>query len=227
MLADTLGCGVPVSSVGSGSGSSASSGGSRGKGKKVTPMRCKCGATEASVPIPPLHGVRCSTEIYTRGCHWFPRMFASSEHACDQWHFFRVSTPLTGWHCKLRPNTEGQHPQPLWQRSVNVFAMSAAFARGQIEGAHVLLPQHVCTSNPTSRMATSFIHLLTLSTLITMASPPPQSNSVADILHPHHYDVTHRHSPIQLLTLSTLITMTSCPTKSNSVANTLPPFALL
>jgi len=36
-----------------------------------------------------------STEIYTRGCHWIPRMFASSEHACDQWHSSRVSTPLT------------------------------------------------------------------------------------------------------------------------------------
>jgi hypothetical protein len=27
--------------------------------------------------------------------------------ACDQWHFSRKSTPLTGYHCKLRPNTEG------------------------------------------------------------------------------------------------------------------------
>jgi hypothetical protein len=26
-------------------------------------------------------------------------------HACDQWHFSRVSTPLTGWHCKFRLNT--------------------------------------------------------------------------------------------------------------------------
>jgi hypothetical protein len=28
-------------------------------------------------------------------------------HACDQWHSSRVSTPLTGWHCKLRTNTAG------------------------------------------------------------------------------------------------------------------------
>jgi hypothetical protein len=37
--------------------------------------------------------VRCafSTEIYARGCRWS-----------------RVFTPLTGWHTKLRPNTEGQ-----------------------------------------------------------------------------------------------------------------------
>jgi hypothetical protein len=28
-------------------------------------------------------------------------------YACDQWHASRVSTPLTGLHCKLRPNTEG------------------------------------------------------------------------------------------------------------------------
>jgi hypothetical protein len=34
-------------------------------------------------------------------------MLASSEHACDQWHSSRKSTPLTGWYCKSRPNTEG------------------------------------------------------------------------------------------------------------------------
>jgi hypothetical protein len=28
--------------------------------------------------------------------------------ACDQWHSSRVFAPLTGWHCKLRPNTEGR-----------------------------------------------------------------------------------------------------------------------
>jgi hypothetical protein len=34
-------------------------------------------------------------------------MLAWSEQACDQWHSSRVFTPLTSWHCKLRPNTEG------------------------------------------------------------------------------------------------------------------------
>jgi hypothetical protein len=29
-------------------------------------------------------------------------------HACDQWHSSRKFTPLTGLHCKLRPNTEGR-----------------------------------------------------------------------------------------------------------------------
>jgi hypothetical protein len=28
-------------------------------------------------------------------------------HACDQWHFSRKFTPLTGLRCKSRPNTEG------------------------------------------------------------------------------------------------------------------------
>jgi hypothetical protein len=40
---------------------------------------------------------------------------AIRSHACSleantreiKWHFFWASTPLTGWHCKLRPNTEG------------------------------------------------------------------------------------------------------------------------
>jgi hypothetical protein len=34
-------------------------------------------------------------------------------HACDQWHSSRVFTPLTGWHCKLRPNTEGMQPTSI------------------------------------------------------------------------------------------------------------------
>jgi hypothetical protein len=53
------------------------------------------------------YGARFQTEFFTRGCHWIPRMFASSEHACDQWHSSRESTALTGWHCKFCPNTEG------------------------------------------------------------------------------------------------------------------------
>jgi hypothetical protein len=41
------------------------------------------------------HGARFPTEIYTRGCHWIPRMFASSEHAYDQWHSSRKFTFFT------------------------------------------------------------------------------------------------------------------------------------
>jgi hypothetical protein len=34
-------------------------------------------------------------------------------HACDQWHSSSVLTPLTGSHCKFRPNTEGElHKDP-------------------------------------------------------------------------------------------------------------------
>jgi serine/threonine protein kinase len=53
-----------------------------------------------------MYGARFRTESCTR-CRWIPRMFASIEHACDQWHSSRESTPLTGWYCKLCPNTEG------------------------------------------------------------------------------------------------------------------------
>jgi hypothetical protein len=28
-------------------------------------------------------------------------------HACDQWHSSWAFTPLTGWHCKFRRNSEG------------------------------------------------------------------------------------------------------------------------
>jgi hypothetical protein len=35
---------------------------------------------------------------------------AVGSHTCSlQWHSSRVFTPLTGSHCKLRPNTEGQY----------------------------------------------------------------------------------------------------------------------
>jgi hypothetical protein len=53
-------------------------------------------------------GARFSAEIYTLGCHWFPRLLATSEQACAEWHSSRVFTFLTGAHCKLRPNTEGR-----------------------------------------------------------------------------------------------------------------------
>jgi hypothetical protein len=60
--------------------------------------------------------VRCAfwTQIYTRGCHWFPRLLASSDHACDQWHSYRVLTHRTGLHCKFRPNTEGRNQCKRW-----------------------------------------------------------------------------------------------------------------
>jgi hypothetical protein len=34
--------------------------------------------------LPDVYGARFPIEIYTRGCHWFPCMLASSEQACDQ-----------------------------------------------------------------------------------------------------------------------------------------------
>jgi hypothetical protein len=36
-------------------------------------------------------------------------------HACDQCHSSRVITPLTGWHCKLCPNTEGPEHERIDQ----------------------------------------------------------------------------------------------------------------
>jgi hypothetical protein len=63
-----------------------------------------------------VHGARLSAEIYIRGCCLGSHAcsleaLASARlklvHACDQWHSSRLCTPLTGWHCKFRPNTEG------------------------------------------------------------------------------------------------------------------------
>jgi hypothetical protein len=75
-------------------------------------------------------GARFPTGIYTRGCHWIPRMFASSEHACDQWHSSRKFTFLTSSHCKLRANTEQastakpvQHPSHHVRRGADCRGM--------------------------------------------------------------------------------------------------------
>jgi hypothetical protein len=39
-------------------------------------------------------------------------------HACDHWHSSRMCTPLTGWHCQLRLNTEGLQSNRHLQASV-------------------------------------------------------------------------------------------------------------
>jgi hypothetical protein len=66
-------------------------------------------------------------------------------HACDQCHSCRVFTPLTGSHCKLRPNTEGKPTSlasnyPLlgrkclsWEGGTRVFA----FIAGGLLPAHL------------------------------------------------------------------------------------------
>jgi hypothetical protein len=51
---------------------------------------------EQGIPQRDVYGACFSTEICTRGCHWFPCLLACSEHACDQWYSSRVFTPLTG-----------------------------------------------------------------------------------------------------------------------------------
>jgi hypothetical protein len=46
-------------------------------------------------------------------------------HACDEWQSSWVFIPLTGWHCKLRPNTEG-----MSARTTPAEREVAAFAEG-------------------------------------------------------------------------------------------------
>jgi hypothetical protein len=55
-------------------------------------------------------------------------MFALSEHSCDQWHSSRVSTPLTSWHCKFRPNTEGLAAAVEWIGATSVCGRADAKA---------------------------------------------------------------------------------------------------
>jgi hypothetical protein len=80
------------------------------------------------------------TEVYTLGCHWFPRLLASSEYACDQWHSSRVFTPLTGWHCTFRPNTEGEHDE--WGELDSDVYLARRFVWNWVRVS--LLPIRVC-----------------------------------------------------------------------------------
>ena len=60
---------------------------------------------------PPLAGVRCAfsdRNLHSRMSLDPTHVRLKLLHACDQWHSSRASTPLTGWHCKLHPNTEGR-----------------------------------------------------------------------------------------------------------------------
>jgi hypothetical protein len=61
-----------------------------------------------------LASLGCGTvRVFDRNFHsrmplsFTPLLHLKRCHACDQWHSFLVFTPLTGWHCKFRPNTEG------------------------------------------------------------------------------------------------------------------------
>jgi hypothetical protein len=98
-----------------GSGGSSGGGGGGGEwvGRSLIEGPARTGdsghhVTFADEPVRDPDAVRFfSTEIYTRGCHWFPRLLAC------QWYSSRVSTFLTGSHCELRPNTEGSRRQPV------------------------------------------------------------------------------------------------------------------
>jgi hypothetical protein len=56
--------------------------------------------------------VRCSVlrqdDLHSRMPLSFMPLLHLTRCACDQWHSSWVFTPLTGWHCKLRPHTEGR-----------------------------------------------------------------------------------------------------------------------
>jgi hypothetical protein len=66
------------------------------------------------------YGARFSAVIYTRGCHWFPRLLGLKRACGDQWHSSKGCTSLTGWHCKSRPNTEGTVLM-MWLPALNRF----------------------------------------------------------------------------------------------------------
>jgi hypothetical protein len=67
-----------------------------------------------------LYSARFSTESYTRGCHWIPRLCSLEALACV-WPMAFLSGVhcLTGWHCKFRPNTEGRSSNNFlgWHRA--------------------------------------------------------------------------------------------------------------
>jgi hypothetical protein len=72
-------------------------------------------------------------------------------HARDQWHSSRAFAPLTGWHCKLRPNTEGNSRT---ERNANPNPN----------------PDHQFCPNAEGRGRTDCIHNLTLTLTLTINS---------------------------------------------------------
>jgi hypothetical protein len=77
-------------------------------------MGCIAGGVGSFMGVPAeLSLVRCAffdSNLQSRMPLSFTPLFRLKLlHACGQWHSSRVFTSLTGWYCKLRPNTEGAH----------------------------------------------------------------------------------------------------------------------
>jgi hypothetical protein len=89
-------------------------------------------------------------------------------HACDQWHSSRVFTPLTGWHCKFRPNTEGT-------------AMAAMVARptpavGMLDLGQCSMSSAACTHLP------SVLSCITSVVLSANALGPGAGAAISEVL---------------------------------------------
>jgi hypothetical protein len=64
----------------------------------------------------------CAVRVFDRNSHsktplsFMPLLRLNILHAFEQWHSSRMFTPVTCWHCKLHPNTEGEScvGNPVW-----------------------------------------------------------------------------------------------------------------
>jgi hypothetical protein len=68
-------------------------------------------------------------------------------HACDQLHFSPVFTHLTGWHCKLRPNTKGNG----WRMSHNPVSVGLLDVLDRV-GVVAMEETRIMGADPTSVM---------------------------------------------------------------------------
>jgi hypothetical protein len=69
-----------------------------------------CCVRVSSIGLWLLYGTRCrqKSAVHSRmPVSVTPLLRVKRCHACDQWHASRVFALLTGWHCGLRPNTDG------------------------------------------------------------------------------------------------------------------------
>jgi hypothetical protein len=64
-------------------------------------------------------------------------------HAGDQWYSSRAFPPLTGWHCQLRPNTEGMHVIRAAASTAARTSIGADFVLARMMGTHAI---HAATS---------------------------------------------------------------------------------
>jgi hypothetical protein len=97
-----------------------------------------------------------------------PLLLLKLLHVCDQWHSSRVFTPRTGWHCKLRPTTEGALSLPL---AANFWSAVPASLRTEcLDAVHELMRMQVMQIASSKEGALTNVQITVYGARLTMDS---------------------------------------------------------